>query len=372
EPLHLSGTVGEVLETGSDWITVGTSDGAVKLTGLKALSEAAALPAVAEQLDQNHADLAAAQDKMLADEAYWCAALRRAQPFDVPLALGQASGAVASVTIPLPAGADAVAGILAAMSLGAGQGAGDIGHAVTPAANGLMLPWVPLRSDRPLDQQLARIKETGGFAADLAQRDAAITLDQPSIMLAQAPVAGAAVTAVIGAEAITLHGDTGLLDEGAMQILAARVTHCLSGAEGLPEAETTLLMQTWNATQTAYDADPIHSKFETQVTKTPEATALAFEDQSFTYGQLNTRANKLAHRLRAMGVTTGTPVGLSTSRGPDLLIGALGILKAGGAYVPLDPAYPEDRIAHYIADSGAPVIVTQSALAQGLPKGDAT
>ncbi|MEP1942426.1 MAG: MupA/Atu3671 family FMN-dependent luciferase-like monooxygenase, partial [Sulfitobacter sp.] len=103
-----------------------------------------------------------------------------------------------------------------------------------------------------------------------------------------------------------------------------------------------------------------------------EATALAFEDQSFTYGQLNTRANKLAHRLRAMGVTTGTPVGLSTSRGPDLLIGALGILKAGGAYVPLDPAYPEDRIAHYIADSGAPVIVTQSALAQGLPKGDAT
>jgi len=96
-----------------------------------------------------------------------------------------------------------------------------------------------------------------------------------------------------------------------------------------------------------------------------------FEDQELSYSALNAAANKLAHRLIAQGVTTGTPVGLATSRGPDLLIGALGILKAGGAYVPLDPAYPADRIKHYIADSGAPVIVTESALADSLPRGDA-
>jgi len=97
-----------------------------------------------------------------------------------------------------------------------------------------------------------------------------------------------------------------------------------------------------------------------------------FEDRTLSYGALNAAANRLAHRLIGQGVGTGTPVGLATSRGPDLLIGALGILKAGGAYVPLDPAYPADRIAHYIADSGAPVIVTQSALADTLPRGDAT
>ena len=72
-----------------------------------------------------------------------------------------------------------------------------------------------------------------------------------------------------------------------------------------------------------------------------------------------------------MGVGPGKPVGLCTARGPDLLIGALGILKAGGAYVPLDPAYPADRIAHYIADSGAAIIVTQAALAESLPRGGA-
>ncbi|WP_431358152.1 MupA/Atu3671 family FMN-dependent luciferase-like monooxygenase [Sulfitobacter albidus] len=105
--------------------------------------------------------------------------------------------------------------------------------------------------------------------------------------------------------------------------------------------------------------------------RTPDATALVFEDQTLTYAALNAAANRVAHRLIAQGVEVGAPVGLAVARGPDLLIGALGILKAGGAYVPLDPAYPAERIAHYIADSGARLIVTQSALAQALPKGEA-
>ena len=72
-----------------------------------------------------------------------------------------------------------------------------------------------------------------------------------------------------------------------------------------------------------------------------------------------------------MGVSAGTLVGLCVHRGPQLLIGALAILKAGGAYVPIDPAYPADRIALYISDSEAPVIVTEAALSDGLPKGHA-
>ena len=76
----------------------------------------------------------------------------------------------------------------------------------------------------------------------------------------------------------------------------------------------------------------------------------------------------MAHRLRGMGVRPGTLVGLYTQRSLDLLVGALAIQKAGGAYVPLDPAYPADRVALYIEDSGAPVIVTQSALLTGLPR----
>jgi non-ribosomal peptide synthetase component F len=127
----------------------------------------------------------------------------------------------------------------------------------------------------------------------------------------------------------------------------------------------------WNDTETDYTATSMHNAFEAQVGRTPDATALVFEDQQLSYAELNAAANRLAHRLMSQGVGVGTPVGLATTRSPDLLIGALGILKAGGAYVPLDPAYPADRIAHYIADSGARVIVTQSALADGLPRGDA-
>ncbi|MCB1799933.1 MAG: AMP-binding protein, partial [Gammaproteobacteria bacterium] len=70
----------------------------------------------------------------------------------------------------------------------------------------------------------------------------------------------------------------------------------------------------------------------------------------------------------AMGITPDTPVALCARRSPDLLIGALGILKAGGAYVPMDPAYPAERLQHFLTDSAAPVIVTQSALIDALPE----
>lgn len=88
---------------------------------------------------------------------------------------------------------------------------------------------------------------------------------------------------------------------------------------------------------------------------------------SLTYAQLNARANKVAHVLQGLGIAPDTPVALCARRSPDLLIGALGILKAGGAYVPMDPSYPADRLQHFLTDSGAPVIVTQSGLIDALP-----
>jgi natural product biosynthesis luciferase-like monooxygenase protein len=374
EASDAQGNAGVVLEAGNDWLTVGAADGAIKLTGVNALNGAADLPAVGTQMDVPDVALNAAQSSLLVDEPYWRAVLGKSDTLTVPLAQGQASGTFASRSVEVPQGTEheaVLAAFIRAMIMGAGH-AGTLGLAVSPAAVGFAAPWVPLRSGSALAPQLARIEKTGGFATDLPLRDAGITSEIPAIMVADAPVDGATLTAVIGADAITLHGDTGQLSEAAMQIVAARVDHCLRGASDLPQAERAMVLDTWNATEIEYKSEPIHISFETQVALTPDATALVFEDQSFSYAALNAAANKLSHRLRDMGVRTGTPVGLSTSRGPDLLIGALGILKAGGAYVPLDPAYPADRIKHYIADSGAPVIVTQSALADGLPKGDAT
>lgn len=357
-----TGDAGTVLEQAEGRMVVATNDGAVALSGVAALG-ADDLPTVGSVLEAPTDVMRAAQDRLVADEAYWRSKLVAMQALEVPLATGEASGTWTARRVEV-AGLEAV---IAALTLGSGQSAGDIGYVVAPALEGFAADWVPLRSDAPLEAQLVRIGKTGGFASDLGLRDPAITFARPAIMVADAPVAGSTLTVCLEEGHIVLHGDSGLLCDAAMDLIVARIVD----ASGLPASERAMLLEAWNATQTDYAAEPIHCSFEAQVDRTPDATALVFEDQTFSYSALNAAANQLAHRLIAQGVNTGTPVGLATSRGPDLLIGALGIMKAGGAYVPLDPAYPSDRIKHYIADSGAPVIVTQSALADSLPRGDA-
>ena len=372
-PATGEGVSGTVLEASGDALVVATADGAVRLEGLLALGGSGALPAVGTVLDAVDDALRAAQDRLLADEAYWRGRLSAMEALPVPMAGGMPSGVWTQRDVPLPQGVahdTAVQFVLQASTEGAGQ-AGAVGHAVVPAANGFAASWVPLHSEKPLAAQLERIAVTGGFPADFPLRDPAITVQTPAVMIADAPVAGSALTYVIGADRITLHGDSGMLSDAAMDMLAARLAHVLDGGTGLPASERALMVETWNATQVDYVPTPVHTAFEAQVVATPDATALVFEDQSLSYSAVNAAANRLAHRLIAQGVTKGTPVGLATTRGVDLLVSALGILKAGGAYVPLDPAYPADRIRHYIADSGAPVIVTQSALADDLPRGDA-
>jgi amino acid adenylation domain-containing protein/thioester reductase-like protein len=116
---------------------------------------------------------------------------------------------------------------------------------------------------------------------------------------------------------------------------------------------------------------PIHQLIEHQVTVTPDAVAIAFQDQALTYhqityAQLNTQANQLAHYLKKLGVKAETLVGLYVERSPIAIIGMLAILKAGGAYVPLDPTYPRERIALMLEDSQLSVILTQSRYASEL------
>ncbi|MFE9564782.1 amino acid adenylation domain-containing protein, partial [Streptomyces sp. NPDC006487] len=112
----------------------------------------------------------------------------------------------------------------------------------------------------------------------------------------------------------------------------------------------------------------VPEQFAAHVARTPDAPAVAHEDTVLSYAELDARANRLAHRLIGLGVGPETLVAISAERGPDLIVGLLGIMKAGGAYVPLDPAYPADRLAYMLADSGAPVLVTQEHLLERLPE----
>ncbi|MCY8907532.1 amino acid adenylation domain-containing protein [Bacillus atrophaeus] len=98
--------------------------------------------------------------------------------------------------------------------------------------------------------------------------------------------------------------------------------------------------------------------FTQSAERTPDAPALTAGGITLTYHELNTEANRLAHRLRKSGAGKGSVTALFTKRSPEMVIGILGILKAGGAYLPIDPEYPEDRIAYMLEDSGANCLLT--------------
>lgn len=135
----------------------------------------------------------------------------------------------------------------------------------------------------------------------------------------------------------------------------------------VPQSELKLTLQDFNETAVDFaDGSVVHELFEYQVECTPDAMALFCAGRTLTYGELNRRANQLAHHLRARGVGPDVPVGLCTERTLEMVVGLLGILKAGGAYVPLDPAYPVERLAYMAEDCAAPVFVTGAAQARRL------
>ena len=114
----------------------------------------------------------------------------------------------------------------------------------------------------------------------------------------------------------------------------------------------------WNDTTRGYPRDKcVHELFEEQVTRTPDAVAVVFEDQSLTYAELNARSNQLAHHLQSLGVGPEILVGLCVDRSLEMVVGLLGLLKAGGAYVPLDPKLPEERLRFLIADAGLSLVL---------------
>ncbi|RYF04367.1 MAG: amino acid adenylation domain-containing protein, partial [Oxalobacteraceae bacterium] len=110
----------------------------------------------------------------------------------------------------------------------------------------------------------------------------------------------------------------------------------------------------------------IHQLFEAQAAKQPEAIALSFEETDLSYGELNARANQVAHHLLALGVGPDDRVALCVERGPRMLAGLLGILKAGAGYVPLDPGFPAERLAYMLGDCAPAALVSESALAAAM------
>ena len=154
------------------------------------------------------------------------------------------------------------------------------------------------------------------------------------------------------------------------QLLQALESGQEATVDALPiidEAARQQLLGRFNATAQAYpQGHTVHALIEAQAARAPEATALCQGDRTLSYGELNLRANRLAHRLIEHGVQCGDRVALCLPRSTERLIGLLAVLKSGAAYVPVDPAYPHERIAYLLADSSPTLVLADSAI-EGLP-----
>ncbi|WP_415839698.1 condensation domain-containing protein, partial [Paenibacillus tarimensis] len=127
----------------------------------------------------------------------------------------------------------------------------------------------------------------------------------------------------------------------------------------LSEAEEHNLLYGWNRTAAEYPrSKTIHQIFEEQAALWADRTALVHEGRRLTYRELNSRANALAHRLRAGGAGRGTIAAVMADRSVSMVAALLAVLKAGGAYLPVDPAYPRERVRYMLEDSGAAWLLT--------------
>jgi non-ribosomal peptide synthetase component F len=127
------------------------------------------------------------------------------------------------------------------------------------------------------------------------------------------------------------------------------------------------LRNQWNPPATRYPNARPQELFERWAAEQPDAVAVVGEDYSLTYGELNRRANRLAARLRSLGVGPDQLVAVCLERSPELVVALLAVLKAGGAYVPLDPMFPADRLTYMVENAQAKVCITQQSVIDRLP-----
>jgi len=381
EPAAGTGTPGTVLAVEPDALLVACDGGAVRLSGLTCpFGLPPGTPAtVGERLARpDVARLDRAMGRIAAGEGVWARALRGFIPSTLTTTRGEGG------LRPLPGiPARVAAAALSAYAPGGWAWAGPDLAESQRLAPGHVAPWLPLVLDGPaLADRIGQIAGLAtmatrhpGWPRDLIARDPGLhPLATPAMGLSEAghPIPGCALTVVADGEGCHLVAEG--MSAAELDLWAARARHLAAADPESPVAALDLIgpgdraiLDRINATATPFDAVTLSQAFESQAARSPQAVALAYEGQSLSYAELNARANRVAHVLRAMGVGPDVPVALCTRRAPEMLVGALGILKAGGAYVPMDPAYPADRLAHYLSDSGAPVIVTQAALATGLP-----
>ncbi|HEX8245700.1 MAG TPA: MupA/Atu3671 family FMN-dependent luciferase-like monooxygenase, partial [Longimicrobium sp.] len=232
-----------------------------------------------------------------------------------------------------------------------------------------------LRPERSLShsalfQVMYQLDDTGAAADGEARRGRGVEVEGVSAKFDLTLSLGAHAGGLDGA----LQYATDLFDRETAVRMAAHLLRVLeqgaahpdrrcSGLDLLGAEERRRVVEAWNETGAEYAAERrIHALIAESAARTPDAVALVYGGESLTHGELDARANRLAHHLVALGALPEARVGVCLERSAGMVVAMLAVLKAGAAYLPLDPAYPAERLAYMLRDSGASLLVTHSAL----------
>ncbi|HXM58509.1 MAG TPA: amino acid adenylation domain-containing protein, partial [Candidatus Dormibacteraeota bacterium] len=220
------------------------------------------------------------------------------------------------------------------------------------------------RSRNPLFQAMFTFDDHAAPELDLPGLEATLT-DAIDNGTAKMDLNVLAVPRPGGGLTLVWEHSTDVLDEASGRRLAGQYLALLRAAAADPDARVWELplgdapaaarprtLPTWR----------LHERFEAEARRRPGAPALAFEGTTLTYAELNARANRIAHRLRGLGVGPEDVVGVCLERSPDLVAAALAVLKAGGAYLPLEPDLPPARLGRLVAEAGARVVLSAADL----------
>ena len=164
-----------------------------------------------------------------------------------------------------------------------------------------------------------------------------------------------------------------LLDEATVRRMVGHFRSLIAAAAADPaspvsalrmiaEDERRLVLEEWNRTDARRPADPVHRRVEAWAARTPDAPAVVEDGRALTYAELDVRANRLAHRLRRMGVGPEARVAVLLERSAALVTAQFAVFKAGAAYLPLDPAGPAERAAYMLGTAGAAAVLTRAGL----------
>ncbi|PHP27771.1 MupA/Atu3671 family FMN-dependent luciferase-like monooxygenase [Limimaricola cinnabarinus] len=394
-PGEAPGTLRAVSADGLDLVF---EDGVLRLTGLRrpdgAPCAADALFAAGDRLPATEAGpLTARMARLAKAEPGWRARLEALRPvalagFAAPRAIGEGEGE--SCQLAVEATPERRIAALALLAARLSDGAADIAL-LRPDEGGHVSDWVPLHvAPDPretlqafaarLAADCAALEAGPGFAADLPARLGTPPPAVPALALGRTCPEGALLA--LDPETGRLQAAPGALLPGALDLLAGRIEALLSAGADAPglalsklpvtgPGERDLLIEGWNATEGAIPEGTIDAAIAAQARCRPEATALICGETRLGHAELEARANRMARVLIEMGAGPGGHVGLHLPRSAEMVVAMLAVLKSGAAYVPLDPSYPAERLAFYLEDSRAGLVICEAEGVLGLPTGAA-